>query len=248
MRLAFDPKGCREVQRLLAEASQEFATALALELKGHVREAVESPHANHVVQRIVECLPATVCSFVPEELVGFGEAVARHRYGCRVLCRLAEADHHAERSAASAALLQEVILSTENLCRNEFGKHVLNSILEHSTDEHRSQVVLAICPKLLSHATHRAASYVVERTLEHARRADQEMLVEMLLSAPEGLVTLAKSQAGCHVIRGMMKYTRWCRPRIEELLWEAAPQLGNAKYGKLLLQEMGMTATTLSAA
>lgn len=235
MRLAFDAEGCRHVQKLLQEAPQEQAAAMALDLRGHIRKAVESPHANHVIQKVVECLPASACGFVAEELLGVAEAVARHRYGCRVLCRLAE--HHADR-ATSAALFEEVLHGAHYLCRNEFGKHVLNSILEHGTDEHRTLVAKALVPNLVSHATHRAASYVVERALEFCGPPEREELTSELLVGPQVMLALARSQAGCHVVRGL---TSRSRPRVLRLLQEVAPELMSTKYGRLLLLDLGIS-------
>merc|ERR1712070_1226839 len=88
--LAFDASACRVVQKALEFAEEEEVVALGLELQGRVREAIRSPHANHVVQKLVEVLPLPSLSFVAEEMLGAGPEIARHRYGCRVLCRLVE--------------------------------------------------------------------------------------------------------------------------------------------------------------
>ncbi|CAE8583209.1 unnamed protein product, partial [Polarella glacialis] len=45
--MALDPRGCRLVQRALELAGDHEQVFLARELRGHVREALESPHANH---------------------------------------------------------------------------------------------------------------------------------------------------------------------------------------------------------
>lgn len=238
MKLAFDAEGCRHVQNLLQTSPQDHAAAIAMELKGHVRTAVESPHANHVIQKILECLPLSLCCFVPEELLGVGLAVARHRYGCRVLCRLIE--HHADRSEVSSALFDEVLECAHFLCRNEFGKHVLNSILEHGADKRKVQVARAILPGSVSLATHRAASYVVQHALEHCGPSEQEALAAALLSGPQVMLVLAKSQAGGHVVRALANHVRWCRPRMLELLLAVAAEVECTKYGRLLLLDLGI--------
>lgn len=234
--LSFDGSGCREVQLALQECSQDEAVQLAAELCGHVRRAIESPHANHVLQKFIETLPPTFCSFVPEELRGAGEAVARHRYGCRVLCRLVE--HHSDKTAAAAALLQEVISGTLHLCRNEFGKHVLNALLEHGTAQQRSQIAMALDTNLINNAKHRSASYVVEHAIEHCCDADRNTLANHLLDQPQDVLALARSQAGCHVVRALVNPVHRFQQRVLQQLQELAPELQNSKYGKLLLQEM----------
>lgn len=239
LELAFDAEGCRRLQHLLEESPQEQASALAMQLRGHVRAAVESPHANHVIQKIIECLPASSCSFIASELLGAGVAVARHRYGCRVLCRLAE--HQAERSSATLALIEEVLVCTHYVCRNEFGKHVINSFLEHGMEEHRKRIACALLPDVLSHAVHRAASYVVQRALEHCAAEEQGALASVMLSGPEAVLALGKTQAGCHVLRALVRHVRCCTPRLLALLRQTAVELAATKYGNVLLQELGVS-------
>ena len=54
--LSCHPTGCRLVQLALENAKQRQASELGSELKGHVQEAMASPHANYVVQKIHTCL------------------------------------------------------------------------------------------------------------------------------------------------------------------------------------------------
>merc|ERR1711934_683991 len=51
--LAFDASACRVVQKALEMGESDEAVQLALELQGRVRDAIRSPHANHVIQKIV---------------------------------------------------------------------------------------------------------------------------------------------------------------------------------------------------
>jgi hypothetical protein len=71
---------------------------------GHVREAIESPHANFVLQKLIETMPPSFTSFVLDEIRGHVDWAARHRFGCRVVARLVE-HNPAERVAV---LLREM--------------------------------------------------------------------------------------------------------------------------------------------
>merc|ERR1719284_624344 len=88
LRMAFEPYGCRVVQLALEVASAADKDAIVSELHGHVREAMLSPHANFVIQKVVEALPVASVSFVAKELATHAAEAARHRFGCRILCRL----------------------------------------------------------------------------------------------------------------------------------------------------------------
>jgi hypothetical protein len=91
--LAFDNKiSCYAAQNILLDhnVSRDDKYALASALHGCVLSAVQCPHANHVVQKIIELLPIVHFGFIIEELKGADFDVARHVYGCRVLCRILE--------------------------------------------------------------------------------------------------------------------------------------------------------------
>merc|ERR1719191_1039152 len=114
--LAFDASACRVVRKAIEFGEEEDVIALSLELRSRVREAIRSPHANHVVQKMVEGLPPSSLGFVAEELLGAGAEVARHRYGCRVLCRLVL--RHGDTSIAHMdELIEELLADASDLAR-----------------------------------------------------------------------------------------------------------------------------------
>eukprot|EP00444_Apocalathium_aciculiferum_P004559 CAMPEP_0183404004 /NCGR_PEP_ID=MMETSP0370-20130417/14923_1 /TAXON_ID=268820 /ORGANISM="Peridinium aciculiferum, Strain PAER-2" /LENGTH=499 /DNA_ID=CAMNT_0025585817 /DNA_START=72 /DNA_END=1571 /DNA_ORIENTATION=+ len=240
LEFAYDKEGSRQVQNALAEAHQEEGALLAAELRGHVQHAIESPHANYVLTCILVHLPSTSVSWIVDELHGAGVAVARHRYGCRVLCRLME--HHPVFNpsyAAGARLVDEVVEAAVQLSRNEFGRHTIIKLIEQGTDSRRAQVVAALLTDLTVQARHRNASYVVESALEHASDEDRGKLVREL-TRKEDLLLLAQCQSGCHVIRSLLEPHCGCRRAVLRILEESADMLRNSKYGLLLLREQGL--------
>ncbi len=64
LQLALDDRGSLLVQSVLDRSNTDTRERLASELRGHVLEAVESPHANHVVQRVVALTAPHFASFV----------------------------------------------------------------------------------------------------------------------------------------------------------------------------------------
>merc|ERR1711988_1336486 len=110
----------------------------ALGLRGHVRPAMRSMYANYVLQKIIEVTPISKHSFIVEELNGFAIEVARHRFGCRILCRILE--HGSLEDGRTAQLLQEVLDDAEALSRHTYGNFVIATILEFGLPQHRQQV------------------------------------------------------------------------------------------------------------
>merc|ERR1719428_1207045 len=92
MQLSMDQDGCRLLQSALEVGDSCVRASIASEFGGHVCDAMESPHAHHVLQRIIELMqPNSVCSTLHELQSKWSPAfVARHRFGCRVLERVIE--------------------------------------------------------------------------------------------------------------------------------------------------------------
>jgi len=247
-RLAFESLGSRVVQDALEQATDlADAQTLANELRGHVRTAIESPHANYVLQKVVEVLPPSSRTFIAEELLGTGVAVARHRYGCRILSRLLEnSPPCCSQRDVVTQLFDEVVSEAAQLCRNQYARHVLNSMLEHGPVEQCRRVVTSLRETgLLRHATHRQASYVVEQALRQVHRFagdpyEDEFDLAQLLVTPEALCTMAHNQGGCHVVRALLQPFSGCRPLVLEQLTALAPAICTSKHGTSLLKDLGL--------
>lgn len=252
--LSRGPLGCRVVQLALEVASSSDAKALVEELHGHVEEAMYSPHANFVLQKVIEALPASVASFISQELAGKAVIAARHRYGCRILCRLLE-----HSLGTATALIDEFLEHAEGLCRHTFGHYVMKAVLEHGTVEQKHRVARAIWagPSSLStghsssragtglvrNAMHRNASYVTEKVLEQGSAEDVATLARALAHS-KNVQALGQSPHGCHVVKAMLRI-----PEMEQMVQAAlllnGEHLRATKYGSKLMQELGQSSPTI---
>mmetsp|Transcript_25352 Transcript_25352/g.69720 ORF Transcript_25352/g.69720 Transcript_25352/m.69720 type:complete len:397 (-) Transcript_25352:511-1701(-) len=236
--LAFDAAGCRAVQLALHVADRKVSAELADELRGHVCEAIRSPHANYVIQKVIEVLPMAQAAFVAEELSGMGVEVARHRYGCRILCRLLE---HSANDVGPVKLIDEVLEGVGGLCRHSFGHYVIQSILEHGTPEQRHLIASALRAELARSVQNRNACYVIENALSYCSAEDRHALVEGLLSGGPGrLAALAQHQFGSHVVRALLRMPGEGSQLALGQLRAAASQLSATKYGRRLLEDFGL--------
>mmetsp|Transcript_7110 Transcript_7110/g.19233 ORF Transcript_7110/g.19233 Transcript_7110/m.19233 type:complete len:492 (-) Transcript_7110:24-1499(-) len=238
-RLSFSPEGCRLVQAAFQVADSASAAALVSELHGHVLDALTSPHANYVIQAVITALPTAVSSFVVKEMLGSGVAVARHRFGCRALCRLVE---HSSGGEEVAVLFQELLLEAESHCQHPFAHYVIECMLEH-LPENRQRLVQALRANLWDNACHRCASHVVEAALVHGSEGDRQSIVLQLLgSGADSVVSLAQIPHGCIVLKAVLQVP--CKLSEEALvhLSQAAPLLEGTKCGLHLLQDLGLGA------
>jgi len=234
--------GCRVVQKAIEESSLGVAAALAGELQGAVQESIESPHGNYVIQKVIEVLPAAHAGFVVGELTGKGGEVAKHRYGCRVLCRLLEHHSCGERTdGRTSALINEVLTEVVELSRHNFGHHVIQSILEHGTQEQRGKIAGSLRGDLLRNAKNRNASFIVERALAFCIIEDQQIMAAELLSNADNLPSLAENQFGCHVAKALLRLPGEHSRQALNHLQIASAQLQTSKYGRRLLAEFKLS-------
>jgi hypothetical protein len=239
-RLSLEPYGCRVVQTALETSDAVDKEAIALELRGHVLETISSPHGNFVVQKVIELLPVASTMFVPLELASFAAEVARHRFGCRILCRLVE--HHFcgenESLPATVALVDELLLEVDQLIHHNMARHVLDLILEHGNEVHKHEVSQAICSNIFYNAKSRNASYVIEKAMIYCALEDRNAIASELLNSPERFLMLATHECGSHVVKSLLRARISMSEQAKALLLTTVNKLKASKYGKKVLEEM----------
>jgi len=198
-----------------------------------------------VIQKVVEVMPATHSGFVAEELRGVGATVARHRFGCRVLCRLLE---HSGSSASLMELLDEVLAEARDLCRHAFGHYVLQSILEHGHASHRQRLASTLRSELLEHAQHRCSSHVLESALVHCSAEDREALAAGLLAGgADGVAALARGQFSSFVVRALIRQPGEVAQATWGHLQSTAAQVQKTRHGQRLLRDLGLKPAVVAA-
>uniref|UniRef100_A0A7S1AMW1 PUM-HD domain-containing protein n=1 Tax=Noctiluca scintillans TaxID=2966 RepID=A0A7S1AMW1_NOCSC len=233
---SFDLGGCRVVQLALSVAGRSDAASLVGELRGHVRDGVASPAGNYVIQKLVEVMPMSLVEFVSEELEGVGAVTARHRFGCRVLCRLLE--HHPSdgNTGPTARLVSEVMESAASLCCHAYGHHVIECALEHGTTEQKHGIAEALQVNIIRNAKNRFASYVLRKALLFCQIEDQQTLASALFSEPTKFSALAENQYGGFVVRTLLKLPpEVTRPALTNL---PCVQSATSKKAKRVLHEL----------
>lgn len=234
-RMAFaNQVSSRAAQMMIAEASMTDKVALAGQLRGHVRSAVQSKHANHVVQKITEVLPVASASFIVDELKGFGRDVARHTFGCRVFCRILE--HLSPNDVNTIEFIEEVFNGLEELCSHSYGSFVVRHLLEFGLPEHKERVVRALRTDLVGYTKHKFGSHVVEGALRHAGEHDQQVVARELLSDKDQLLTLAANQYGRHVVRALLAMPDGLKQEALDVLRPMEGQLKASRFGKSVFQ------------
>lgn len=201
--LSMQTYGCRVVQKAFEHILTDQQASLVKELEGHVIKVVESQHGNHVIQKAIETIPAEYIQFIVDAHKHQVVRLARHTYGCRVIQRILEhCTPHAKRP-----VLDELHCAIPVLIDDPFGNYVIQNIITKGSPSDRHRVVGFVQQRLLYYSTHKFASNVVEKAIEHAddhQRSD--MLRQLTSSDPNNfmltpVLDLIKDQYGNYVMR-----------------------------------------------
>jgi len=193
--------GCRVAQKAFEVADQGQKNLLAEGLRGHIREAVESPHGNHVVQKCIESAPEEGAQLVLDEMRGNFLFFSRRRFGCRVIERLLE---HCS-SSQVVELAEEVMREADMLIQHPYGNFVIQHMLRFGSSDDQHQIVDMLVRDIYILSKHRVASHVIEAALAHGCPKDRSLLIDALSADPTELALLAQSHYGGFVAREMMR-------------------------------------------
>jgi len=195
--LALTRRGCRIVQRALDLATMADQEQIVANMEGFVLEALQSPHANYVLQKCIEVVPPQKLEFVLKELKGQGVFVARHRFGCRIIQRAIE------RCTAEQTeeLIGELLLDAAQLVRHTYGNFVMQHVLQYGTSDQNHQIAEVLLTDAIRFAKHRIASHVVSCAVSCCSPDDIQSLTEVLLGEQGQVADLMNRQYGSYVLR-----------------------------------------------
>jgi len=226
---------CRDVQQTLEVADPATAGGLACELRGLVWNAMQCPHANHVLQKCITVLQP-VPHWLVEEVLSWGsqgiETMAKHRFGCRVFERLLEHCEEGHKQQLVASLLEDVV----SLSQEEFANYCIQFILEHSNSEQRSEVINLVIAEAAWLATHYYAGAVVTKALQHGSAEQRLELAETLLAqGPWLLERMAVHRFSNEAVIEMLGLPQ-ATERVRGILRPNWWQLQASRYGREILQ------------
>lgn len=187
--LSMDQDGSRLVQAALQACDQKVQLSIIADLQGHVCEMISSPHANHVLQRIIELLPPGAVGFIFSEMAAkwSPDFVAKHKFGCRVLERMIE--HFPSELAFPewAHFLDRLLDNAGPHCYHSFATFIMQHLMEHGTEKHRRKIAAAVTQELERAASDSHASGVLDKALCFLPPEEQVNLSSKILEI-EGLL------------------------------------------------------------
>lgn len=210
----------RLVQQSIKSATTELAKQMAAALIPHMWELYLSPNANHVVSKVIEVVPNLLELRILEQIDQITPlALARHRFGCRILERLIE--HCKEQDLEKVASVY--VQHAADLCKHQFGNFVVQHLLEHGSSELRSRICAALLPKIQELSQHRTASHVVQMALKHSVPDQAELVDAILGQSGDAFVEVSCSRYGNYVVEQILNISFEHKVLVRDNLATASP-------------------------
>jgi len=235
--LSRDSSGSRRVQQALEDAADDqVRVQIATELQGHVWEALQCPHANHVLQKCIVSMRPQALQFIVSEITqpGAGQVVlaARHKYGCRILQRLLE--HCQEEQLLE--LKAELIASAIALSKHAYANFVMQHLFEYGTQEQRRRLSRLFEQHAKALGKHDHGRAVLSKALSHVGREERASLARALLQEQGLLVRMARTRHGHAAVKHVLEALDGTeREAAKEQLMDGVQTLRMSRYGRTVV-------------
>jgi len=230
--MAFHVEGCRLVQDALDEVGTEVKVQLAHQLSGHILEAVGNPHANHVVQKVIEVLPPLQALFVVSELIGSGNKVVLSSYGVRIFCRLLE---HFPADMIED-LIAEVTQDVSMLCCHKYGNCFARHLMDHDLEGRGQQVIRIITEDPIKYARFWWGTELILSALPYLSPIQRRTLFEALSQDANALVWFACCHKRRSLVMALLEFSESVNIRM--ILLNARSILETNRHATLVLAKL----------
>lgn len=228
-------KGCRQVQHALEDPNISDAerAALALELKGKVRQCARSACGNYVLQKFIQVLRPQACQFIIDEIMEEPEEVstlAKHQYACRILQRLLENCQAQQMEGIIRLLLQDAL----PLVRHNYGTFVMQEVFDFGTESQREALGETLLQSIGALSSDENGTQVLQKALVHAP--------QKVTLAQRMVPQFAQISRGRHshqtVLAALQVLPQQDQDKAVALLSQKVQKLWASRYGRLVVKSI----------
>lgn len=241
--LSQDAQGCREVQLAMDNTPDDDSlAALFFEFQEHEWEAMQCPHANHVLQKAILMLRPECSQFLIDVIIRDSLSVnaSRHKYGCRVVQRLIEHCSHKQ----TAEMISIIILEATHIARHPYGNYVIQHLLQHGSDSQRNDTIASICRNIRGLCSDPYGCAVVSAAMTSISSINDREKVELagtLIKEPALLVHLACSRHGSPAAKEVLQVLEDEQKTTAEAIFiEQKEVLLSSRYGRTVAAALGV--------
>ncbi|CAN6360947.1 unnamed protein product [Urochloa humidicola] len=225
--LAKDQNGCRFLQRIFTEGSQEDAQKVFNGVIGHIDELLVDPFGNYLVQKLLEqCNDYQKMHILSEmtKIPGQLIKVACNMHGTRVVQKVIDT---ISTSYEVSMVVSALSLGTITLMMDANGSHVAHRCLQKLSPEYKAFLLNAATEYCVELAKDRQGCCIIQKCIVHANKEQRNRLLYNITSRA---LDLAEHQYGNYVIQYILELkVAWVTDEILDKL--------EGHYGYLSMQK-----------
>ncbi|KAF7016660.1 hypothetical protein CFC21_030209 [Triticum aestivum] len=227
--LAKDQNGCRFLQKVFAQGSQEDVERVFAEIIDHIGELMVDPFGNYLVQKLLEgCSDDQRMRILCEVTKTPGDliAVSCNMHGTRAVQKIIETVNNPDQVSKVVFALSPGAM---HLMLDPNGSHVANRCLQKLLPESKAFLLDAATLHYLGLATHQQGCCSIQKCIEHS---DDEQKFNLLSNIISSALTLADDRFGNYVIQSILNHgIEWATSKIVDEL--------EGHFGYLSIQKCG---------
>lgn len=255
--MAFNRFSCRVIQKAIDAFSADMLDPMLQAFRGYVLSMGTEQSANHVLQKIIDTVPAKDYRFIIEEMCSSGnmDKMICNKFGCRVVQFCLEkltknyAGNLMKDSSTEAALVRtlmdKITRKAYRYSQDEFANYIVQYVIKHrALNVYRDRIIKsALIGNILSLSQSKYSSHVVEQAFECA---PDNLLPEMIKEVFHGKVNpkngrdsldqMLFDQFGNYVIQRLLNMAIQIRHNKRQ---------GKAKWFEILSQRICLNAQAL---
>jgi hypothetical protein len=190
--MALSSTGCRILQHHLRTGTVKTISVILDALQHFVLLCINSPHGNFVIQAIIEFMHYEKWAFIAKALETKVVEVARHEYGCRIICRMVEQRPLKSSAIAVNVAIDELLMHVSGLINHRFAHHSVEAVLYHGTVEERCRIAETVIHGADTFIRGRYSKFILECVLVNVKLSPS--LIEMAVGKIRTLSDATMSQ------------------------------------------------------
>jgi len=230
------PQGCRQVQQMLDDAPTDQARlAIALDLRGHIWEALRSPHANYVVAKCIATLPVSALQFILDEIPAeVAPQASKHKFGCRIIQRLIEKCP----SEMVNDLVEAILVDFNMVARHPYGNYVAQNLLQNGTEGQKQRMISMIETDIRGLTSDSFGCTVVNASLSAKGSQEGPVRIARAILKEPGLLLFAACTRHGHVAASrVLKVLQGQElANAKQMLQEEAESLRASRFGRNVVE------------
>ncbi|XP_020170481.1 uncharacterized protein [Aegilops tauschii subsp. strangulata] len=175
--------GCRVIQKAFEISDIDQQIKMATELDCNLFKCICDQHANHAVQKCMECVQPQYIQFIYRRLCGKAKMLSTHPYGCHVVQKMLE---FCKDPQIMDRFITEILDCVRELSVDPYGNYVVQYIVEHGGPRYRQIIMLKLAGSIVQMSHQKHSSKVIEKCLIYASYHDCKLAINEILSAGGG--------------------------------------------------------------